>query len=242
MEKLQFSEGLSAADSEDMGWVSIDLMIDHSVPGHVVSAFKMPDGGLIPAEQTTTIMRALEALILPPINGSAIPDDVSPSTMSTAEFRTNSSVKTSSDPVPWNISATDVGGISTTYDLATQQEPRKDRIDIIALSGEYILAQVRQPNSTGNHSIQTEIKTHKHSAPSPIFGRLLRHRQSHEQARSDISPFSPLLNRAVEGPIQCGPGNPCKDESCCNKDGKCSNIPLSLPTHQVSLLIVAPHV
>jgi hypothetical protein len=242
MEKLEFGAGLSGADYEDMGWVSIDLMIDHSVPGHVVAAFKMPDGGLIPVEQTTTIMRALDALILPPFNVSAIPDEVAPSTMFTAKFRTNGSVKTSSNSVPWNISATDVEGMSTKYDLATQQEPGKDRIDIIALSREYILAQVGQPNSTGNHSIQTEIKTHKHSASSPTFGRLLRHRQSYEQAISDVTPFSPLLNHAVEGPIQCGPGNPCKDESCCNKDGKCFNLLLSLPTYQGTLLIVAPHV
>ncbi|KAF2492808.1 glycoside hydrolase [Lophium mytilinum] len=25
----------------------------------------------------------------------------------------------------------------------------------------------------------------------------------------------------VDGPIQCGPGNPCLDGSCCNSDGKC---------------------
>jgi hypothetical protein len=110
MEKLEFGKGLSIADYEDMGWVSVDLIIDHSVPGLVVAAFKMPDGEIIPAEQTTAIRRALNTLILPPFNGSATPEDVPPSTIFTAEFRTNGSVKTSPDPVTWNISATDVEG------------------------------------------------------------------------------------------------------------------------------------
>jgi chitinase len=224
MEKLEFGKGLSIADYADMGWISVDLMIDDSVPGQVTATFKMPDGEVIPAEQTTAMMRALDTFILPASNTSAIPDYISPSAMFTTEFSTDGSVQKSSDPAPWNISATDVEGMSTTYGLTTQQEPGKDRIDIIALSREYILAQIDQSNSTGNHSIQPEIKAHKDPTPGSTFGRLLRHRRSQDQAESAISPFSPLLNRAVEGPVQCGPGNPCKDESCCNKDGKNPNL------------------
>ncbi|KAF2123714.1 glycoside hydrolase family 18 protein, partial [Dothidotthia symphoricarpi CBS 119687] len=29
------------------------------------------------------------------------------------------------------------------------------------------------------------------------------------------------LHKRVDGPIQCGPGSPCKDNSCCGPEGKC---------------------
>lgn len=99
----------------------------------------------------------------------------------------------------WNISATDVDESLTAYNFETQQEHRGENIDIIRLSEMYILGQLSSPNATANHSAWNGRTASQH----PHTTRRL------------------IDKRAVEGPIQCGPGQPCKDGACCNKDGKC---------------------
>ncbi|KAF2742345.1 glycoside hydrolase family 18 protein [Sporormia fimetaria CBS 119925] len=40
-------------------------------------------------------------------------------------------------------------------------------------------------------------------------------------ASQGTTPFVNSLHKRVDGPIQCGPGSPCKDNSCCGPEGKC---------------------
>ena len=79
-------------------------------------------------------------------------------------------------------------------------------IPIIALSEQYILGQING-SIVVPHNISTPTNTTVHRREQPAVSEWMR---------------SPLLKRqVVEGPIQCGPGNPCKDGSCCNTSGKC---------------------
>lgn len=102
-----------------------------------------------------------------------------------------------------------------TYKYETQQEPNGDAIDIIGLSELYIRAQISDSNNTADVSNQTTTVSQHRSA---------RHarRHGHGHGHNHMTPRRTytLDSRAVDGPIQCGEGSPCKDGACCNKDGK----------------------
>lgn len=99
----------------------------------------------------------------------------------------------------------------TTYKLQTQQQPDGDAIDIIGLSEMCILGQIDGLNKTNGTAGNTTM--------SSLHGKIARsgHRSTIGHSHHHSHMFSP---RAVEGPIQCGIGMPCKDGACCNKDGK----------------------
>lgn len=111
--------------------------------------------------------------------------------------------------------------LSVTSDrLETHQEPNGDAIDIIGLSAQYIRAQISDSNATESIISQNKNSSHHQVARRPHGQH--RHGHSHGHSHGQISPrrsYS-LDPRAVDGPIQCGEGSPCKDGSCCNKDGK----------------------
>ena len=45
--------------------------------------------------------------------------------------------------------------------------------------------------------------------------------QEKQITSSNTTPLTLSLHKRVDGPIQCGPGSPCKDNSCCGPEGKC---------------------
>jgi chitinase len=44
-----------------------------------------------------------------------------------------------------------------------------------------------------------------------------------QHANENISPYRPSLKARVYGPIQYGSIQPCLDEACCSKKGKCAH-------------------
>lgn len=114
------------------------------------------------------------------------------------------------DVKPWNVSGTAVGALSDSYRFGTHQTPDSQRIDILALSEKYILGQV---NNTMNGTRPGNTTTHPSSVKEKrTIGNLVRFGDG-------ITRYTPLNKR--DGPVQCGPGSPCLDESCCSVDGKC---------------------
>ena len=61
------------------------------------------------------------------------------------------------------------------------------------------------------------------------FRRHASHHASHQHhavkaeqsPNAPTTPFTLSLHKRVDGPVQCGPGSPCKDDSCCGPQGKC---------------------
>ncbi|RYP14211.1 hypothetical protein DL765_006531 [Monosporascus sp. GIB2] len=93
-----------------------------------------------------------------------------------------------------------------------------DRIDLLSIGTEYILGQ-----TVGNASNVTSYsRSIQRRSPSRITRQTNKGSESRDEKPSSeigFSSFTPLHKR--DGPIQCGPGSPCKDESCCNTNGKC---------------------
>lgn len=104
----------------------------------------------------------------------------------------------------------------STYRLQIQQDS-VDAVDIIGWSKQIILGQISTNNGTSNETLTNSTSEHlsKHSRHVRHVGKHTRH------VNNNISPYRPGLQKRVDGPIQCGPGQPCLDESCCSKEGKC---------------------
>jgi chitinase len=108
-----------------------------------------------------------------------------------------------------HITAEVVDPSLSTYKLQTQQDP-VDAIDIIEWSKQIILGQIGSNNGTSNGTSWNKTESHVRRYHHP------------QQMGSDISLYRPgLMRKRADGPIQCGPGKPCLDESCYSKDGKC---------------------
>ncbi|OCK73889.1 glycoside hydrolase family 18 protein, partial [Lepidopterella palustris CBS 459.81] len=99
-------------------------------------------------------------------------------------------------------------GLPNPYPV--HQSPGKNHpIPIMAISEEYILGQLstnKSTNATSSHSNQTFTGGNAQSKRKSLLSR-------------GFTKILPLNKR--DGPIQCGPGSPCLDGSCCNSDGKC---------------------
>mgnify|MGYP004505689323 CR=1 FL=1 len=108
-----------------------------------------------------------------------------------------------------HITAEDIDPALSVYGLQTQQDP-VDAIDIIGWSKQIILGQIGTNSTVSNGTLHNETISH-----------VRRHSQHVKHANEDVSPYRPGLQKRVDGPIQCGPGQPCLDESCCSKEGKC---------------------
>jgi chitinase len=91
------------------------------------------------------------------------------------------------------------------------------RLRSAALFVQLLAAQIAQALPTDPHN----------DAASSLTDTLLPTHQDFIAASfmySDIltnETVSAVSRSQADGPIQCGPGNPCKDKSCCNSDGKC---------------------
>ena len=204
-EKLIFGKGLSTEDYLDLGWVAVDLIVDEESG----EFFKVADKVEVPIDNTMALRMALDSSILPSsntntsLNTSSNSSSFVPSSVS--ELSSDDSPVISAAAIPWNIDADNVEELQiASVGLETQQQHGSERIDIIGLSEAYILGQINQGNTTKNNSEGLNTTSHSIEAAPSAFGKVLRHRQA-----------------PVEGPIQCGPGQPCLDGSCCNKDGKC---------------------
>lgn len=112
--------------------------------------------------------------------------------------------------------------------------------DILKLGTSYILGNIGQsgntlvsngsssfnsPNITSSDRGATPSKrSHRRGHAAFHLNRGSHGRQSAHAERSlpaDMTPFTNSLHKRVDGPIQCGPGSPCKDDSCCGPEGKC---------------------
>jgi chitinase len=100
------------------------------------------------------------------------------------------------------MTAADIHPSLTTYDLETQQNP-VGAIDIIELSKQYILGQI------GFHNATNGILTNNTSSLS---------RKQSRHAKKHISSYNIGMQKRVDGPVQCGPGQPCLNGSCCSKE------------------------
>jgi len=97
----------------------------------------------------------------------------------------------------------------STYGLQTQQNP-VDAIDIIEWSKQIILGQIGKLSNATNETFTNDTAAN-----------VRKHSQQARHTDQNFSTYRLGLQKRVEGPIQCGPGQPCLDESCCSKDGKC---------------------
>lgn len=248
VEKLQFADNYSTADLVDMGWVRrqpvcFKTLYNTDFPARKVyddviaatndtdALIHMSNGRVISAEDTVAMAAAVEETM---INGSADTTFSNPSL--SGLFHDGSSdlefAAISPEPSPQNFSnSIEAAGLrsnstpswanessSTTYDLETQRQPKVGVIDIISLSEQYILGQLGS-NSTKNGTAPSANASFPDNSPSSrvrrsSHGHGIMHRHRLSEKRQTTTPV-------VEGPIQCGPGKPCLDGSCCNTDGKC---------------------
>ncbi|KAH4252578.1 chitinase [Parastagonospora nodorum] len=228
--KLTFADNLSTADLVDAGWVYAGFVMDDNSTEPII---EMPSGEVITAGDTTALNAAVK-LSMTVVNGSTQSvsfgdtDDVlapaaasatlsamaagsSGFTVGATPFNTSSSVE--KNVTSWNITAGDVDESLTTYDFQTQRQPQSDMIDIIGLSEQYILGQL-SGNSTRNSIGSVNGTRLLNETGSAATWRRSSHHQMHQSGAL-------TKRQAVEGPMQCGPGKPCLDGSCCNSDGKC---------------------
>ncbi|KAF2429131.1 glycoside hydrolase, partial [Tothia fuscella] len=100
----------------------------------------------------------------------------------------------------------------------TQQQPEA-RIDIIGLSEQYILGQISSNVSQASNQIVEEKQ--KNTTLVLIQKQLNKTSFSTADFVQNIVQADGPTAKPSEGPIQCGPNQPCLDGSCCNKEGKC---------------------
>ncbi|PVI00005.1 glycoside hydrolase family 18 protein [Periconia macrospinosa] len=126
-----------------------------------------------------------------------------------SNFTAGNGMSKPNDTTPWHITAEDISPKLSTYGLHTQQDP-VEAIDIIGWSKEIILGQLQGINSTNDTTLanQTMANIGRSQPKIPI-------------ARTDDPNSHHSWQKRVDGPIQCGPGQPCLDGSCCSKEGKC---------------------
>jgi hypothetical protein len=188
---------------------------------------EMPSGEVITAADTTALNAAVK-LSMTVVNGSTQSvsfgdtDDVLAPAAASATFSAMAAgssgftfgatpVNTSSfvekNVTSWNITAGDVDESLTTYEFQTQRQPQSDMIDIIGLSEQYILGQL-SGNGTRNSTGSVNGTKLLNETGSAATWRRSSHHQMHQRGAL-------IKRQAVEGPIQCGPGKPCLDGSCC---------------------------
>lgn len=194
------------ADLKQLGFAAIDIIPNDSGSGVKV---RMPNGQEIPEAAIGSVNASLLLSMMLNSTGGATSTAESASTFSsgmmdystttpTPSFATASTTVVGSNlsALPtWSVLAENVDSSLTTYGLETQQQPDKGVIDLLELGTQYILGQDLQ-SVLGNG-------TKNNNSISPAVLRSIP------------------VNKRVEGPVQCGPNQPCLDGSCCNKDGKC---------------------
>jgi hypothetical protein len=77
-----------------------------------------------------------------------------------------------------------------------------------------------------DRSVSESKRTHfrRHASFHQHYASRHPHDPRIEQPPNDpTTPFTNSLYKRVDGPIQCGPGPPCKDNSCCGSEGKCGH-------------------
>lgn len=191
----------------------------------------MSNGQVIPAEDTVAVTAAVgetmtDASAATTLNNPGLVRLFSGGS-SDPEFAAMSpepspqNVSNSIEPEVLKFNSTPSGAnasLSTTYDLETQRQPEVGVIDIISLSEQYILGQLGSNNTTNGTAPSCNASFPDNGPSSRIrrssHGHGVMHRHRLSEKRQTTIPV-------VEGPIQCGPGKPCLDGSCCNTDGKC---------------------
>jgi hypothetical protein len=112
--------------------------------------------------------------------------------------------------------------------------------DILNLGTSYILGNIGQSGNTVFSNVSSSLRnlnttsgdggatvskrSHRRGHAAFHQHRSSQGRQSVHAERSlepNMTPFTNSLHKRVDGPIQCGPGSPCKDDSCCGPEGKC---------------------
>ncbi|KAK7962894.1 glycoside hydrolase superfamily [Apiospora aurea] len=119
--------------------------------------------------------------------------------------------------------AFEAGYFSHSY-LAGAHQVYPDRaIPLLDIGTEYIRGNLGgRLDSFGSNSTNTSFGLGVNTNASSFHSRTRRRYKNNKVAdsgRVGISPYPPLAKR--DGPIQCGPGSPCKDDSCCSNLGKC---------------------
>lgn len=95
-----------------------------------------------------------------------------------------------------------------------------NRLGLDKVDNEAVLSWDTQPAET-NSSYPLHVLTHREYIPGAIdilsigTGYILGQTTENNSAR----PGYFQTKRAAAGPVQCGPGSPCLDGSCCNSDG-----------------------
>jgi hypothetical protein len=92
---------------------------------------------------------------------------------------------------PWNLTAAELIPPPARPRPQTPRQPNEGIIDLLGLGEYYIQGHVGSNATFGSNA-----------SPAGAMGPKKR-------------------GNKQDGPIQCGPGQPCKDNSCCSKDGKC---------------------
>jgi chitinase len=192
------AEKLDQADLESMRFVSIDFVPNDS--GSLT--IKLPNGKQLAADDQEAYTDAIKSGM--PNTTFTAYDYNSFALNSTSAHAPLLESESSENQVP-RINVNGAEGFNLTYKVETQRQPIENSIDILAIGTDYIRGSVYSSNSTQN---ATDAKNETDSKGTKSVKRIT-HRGAHQH-------FSHKRQAApVEGPIQCGPGQPCLDGSCC---------------------------
>lgn len=209
-EFLDWASSIRLDDPETRGLILEEVGIDVDEPEirpPGIHELHGPDyfvNGSSPATDRTSL-RNMTSLDLLPMKESATAG--LPGRPSAPPNRPSSAGRTAK---PWNITAGDVDVSLTKHKLHTPRQPTKGRINLIDIGTRYILSQIGANTTHAGGSRNNSAST----KPSGKGRGQLR-----ERSKTSFTPYAPLNKR--DGPVQCGPNQPCLDESCCNTDGKC---------------------
>lgn len=205
-ERLLFGTELTGKDYLDMGWVTIDLVIQNKTD----AVIEISDGQQFPLSERTAMLRAVQRTMV-----DAQIYDGSTEMALGKELGFISSNSSSE----WNMEAPNV----------KKQHHHKQNIDIINLSEQYILGQIMVDGSKF-HSNDSHQSATWNTTSSSASDRHLGQNSERKNFSKTANPnpvndrFIPL-EQLIDGQSQCDEKNPCIDGSCCNKEGKCGYKP-----------------
>lgn len=196
---LRDHDQLAGADLEAHGFVTIDFVVDDAMGNLTV---KLPNGKEVPANDNAAFHNAIQSGMT---NTMMIPDGLNffgsnprsilapvyarPQNMSEAETESDGTFR---------ISVNGTEGFNMSDKTATHCQPIEGSLDILAIGTDYIRGSTSSNGTSNGTTLNETSSTHQPS-----------HRGAHERFKHRRQ------TTKVEGPIQCGPGQPCLDGSCC---------------------------
>lgn len=193
---------LNTANLENLGFIAIDLVIDDTSGNMTI---KLPNGDEIPADDDAAIHESIRSGMTNTTFTTNVRDSMESnfsSTLASAYALSPDVSQTESGNYRgFRIDVDGAGGFSLSNKVETQRQLIEGPIDILAIGAQYIRGSTSSSNSTSNG-------TNTNSTDS---AHRISHRGAHQRLKHKRQ------TATVEGPVQCGPGQPCLDGSCCKQ-------------------------